>query len=86
MAAQHKEPGPDEFKRLNARIKWQLDNQLRGLRYVPLKIEELKLYAFVDGSFANNKDLSSQLGYVIAIGNEKRYDNSKFSLNGTIIT
>lgn len=27
---------------------------------------------FTDGSFANNKDLSSQLGFVILIGNEQQ--------------
>jgi hypothetical protein len=30
----------------------------------------LKLFVFVDGSFANNKDFSSQIGYVIILANE----------------
>ncbi|KAK1912835.1 hypothetical protein P3342_004771 [Pyrenophora teres f. teres] len=33
-------------------------------------MEDLKLYAMVDASFANNKDMSSQIGYVIILGNE----------------
>ena len=41
----------------------------------------------MDGSFANNKDLSSQIGYIVIIGNEK--DNpmeNAFTLTGNIIT
>jgi hypothetical protein len=30
----------------------------------------MKLFVFVDGSFANNKDFSSQIGYVIILANE----------------
>jgi hypothetical protein len=31
----------------------------QGLTYVKLDLLSAKLYVFVDGSFANNKDLSS---------------------------
>jgi hypothetical protein len=30
----------------------------------------MRLFVFVDGSFANNKDFSSQIGYVIILANE----------------
>ena len=30
----------------------------------------MKLFVFVDGSFANNKDFSSQIGYLIILANE----------------
>jgi hypothetical protein len=33
-------------------------------------LDHLKLFVFVDGSFANNKDFSSQIGYVIILANE----------------
>ena len=70
-AAQHIEPGPKEAKTLNTRIKWQIDNKERGLNYVDLDPQHLRLYVFVDGSFANNKDMSSQIGYIIVLGNEE---------------
>jgi hypothetical protein len=37
----------------------------RGLVYVKLELPSAKLYVFVDGSFANNKDLSSQIGFEV---------------------
>ncbi|POS81886.1 hypothetical protein EPUL_005296, partial [Erysiphe pulchra] len=43
-----------------------------------------KLFVFVDGSFANNKDLSSQIGYEIIIANEKTRDHS-FEITGNLI-
>jgi hypothetical protein len=36
-----------------------MEHLSRGLTYVPLKLATAKLFVFVDGSFANNKDLSS---------------------------
>jgi hypothetical protein len=39
---------------------------------------------FVDSSFANNKDLSSQLGYEITLANESYKDNS-FTIRGNLI-
>jgi hypothetical protein len=44
----------------------------------------MKLYAMVDASFANNPDLSSQMGYVIVLGNEKATKKS-FEFTGNII-
>jgi len=38
----------------------------------------------VDGSFANNKDLSSQLGYEIMLANES-YDDNSFTIKGNLI-
>ncbi|KAI1674159.1 hypothetical protein L13192_00906 [Pyrenophora tritici-repentis] len=39
---------------------------------------------FVDGSFANNKDLSSQLGFVLMLVNES-IDANTFTIQGNII-
>ena len=47
-----------------------MDHLDRGLTYVTLDMPTAKLFVFVDGSFANNKDFSSQLGYEIMIANE----------------
>ncbi|KAI1653193.1 hypothetical protein F4813DRAFT_383489 [Daldinia decipiens] len=85
-AAQHTKPGPKEAKALNARIKWQVDHKDRGLRYVELDPQDLRLYVFVDGSFANNKDMSSQIGYIVVLGNERPTDHdNEVRLTGNII-
>jgi hypothetical protein len=42
----------------------------RGLLYIPINLPTAKIFMFVDGLFANNKDFSSQLGYEIIIANE----------------
>ena len=45
-----------------------------------------KLFVFVDGSFANNQDLTSQLGFVIVLANETMIDNcNEFTIRGNII-
>jgi hypothetical protein len=85
-AAQTTTPGPEDFKNLNVRIQWQIDNLDRGLTFVPLKLEDSKLFIFTDGSFANNKDLSSQLGFVIVLATEHRTGKGHdFEICGNII-
>ena len=48
-----------------------------------------KLYVFTDASFANNKDLNSQIGYIIVLANEtpiNHYtDHPAFRIKGNII-
>src|SRR6266536_1720458 len=44
-----------------------MDNLTRGLMFVLLNIYSLNLIVFTDASFANNKDLSSQIGFVIVL-------------------
>jgi hypothetical protein len=60
-------PSEDDAKLLNKRLAWQLQNPARGLKFVKLDINTLQLVVFADASFANNKDLSSQIGYVIVL-------------------
>ena len=85
-AAQQQAPEDTDFKALNARLQWQLDNQDRGLTYLPLDLRSAALYVFVDGSFANNKDLSSQIGYVIVLGTEgDPPEDHQFTLTGNIV-
>jgi hypothetical protein len=86
IAAQRKEPTSDDFRRLGSRIQWQIDNQNQGLRYIPFDLDIAKLFVFVDGSFANNEDLSSQLGYIIVIGTEEETNNGETLVKGNIIT
>ena len=69
---------------LNRRLKWQLEHLDRGLNYVPLDLSTAKLFVFVNGLFANNRDLSSQIGYIIAIANET-IGIEEFTVHGNII-
>ncbi|KAH8755082.1 hypothetical protein F5883DRAFT_687434 [Diaporthe sp. PMI_573] len=45
-----------------------------------------KLVVFVDGSFANNRDLSSQIGFVLALANEELNGNgTQQKIRGNIL-
>jgi hypothetical protein len=67
IAAQAVELTVQDVTALNKRIQWQLKNAARGLRFVKLEKESLQLIVFTDALFANNKDLSSQIGYILAL-------------------
>ncbi|HEY2455482.1 MAG TPA: hypothetical protein VGI71_23255 [Scandinavium sp.] len=84
VAAQNKEPTKEDITALNKRLQWQLDHLDRGLKNIPLDLSTAKLFVFVDGSFANNKDLSSQIGYIIAIANETT-GTEEFTIQGNVI-
>jgi len=84
IAAQYKDPGNDDITRLNKRLEWQMANLDRGLTYIPLDLQTMKLFIFVDGSFANNKDLSSQIGYEIFLANETSTEDT-FTIEGNMI-
>jgi len=56
----------------------------RGLKYIALDLATAKLFVFVDGSFANNKDLSSQIGYEIILANETTREE-EFEIKGNLI-
>ena len=60
-------PNKDDAKALNRRLAWQIKNPARGLTYVKLDVTTLQLLAFIDASFINNKDLSSQIGYILVL-------------------
>jgi hypothetical protein len=67
FAAQVINPVENDAKALNRRLEWQINNPRRGLKFVKLDTSTLQLLVFTDASFANNKDLSSQMGYVIVL-------------------
>ena len=67
VAAQAVEQTEKDVKSLNGRIQWQIENAARGLRFVKLEKESLQLIVFTDASFANNRDLSSQIGYILVL-------------------
>ena len=56
----------------------------RGIKYVVLDLLTAKLFVFVDGSFANNKDFSFQIGHEIILANETT-QNEEFRLVGNLI-
>lgn len=66
-AAQSTKFSPDDIVTLNKRLQWQIDNRFRGLKYVKLDQTSLQLVVFIDSSFANNRDLSSQIGFIICL-------------------
>lgn len=85
-AQQQANPTIEGCKALNERLKWQINNPTRGLRNVPIDLATAKLFCFADGSFANNDDLTSQIGYVIVLGNEIPGKNSgEFTIRGNIV-
>ena len=67
FAAQVTNPDESDIKLLNKRLQWQFDNQSRGLRFIHIDMKTARLMVFTDASFAGNKDLSSQIGYVIVL-------------------
>ncbi|POS83044.1 hypothetical protein EPUL_005361 [Erysiphe pulchra] len=82
--AQHKESDKTNVTALNKRIKWQMKNLNRKLNYIALDLPTMKIYVFIDGSFANTKDLSSQLVYFIVIANEALQED-RFTIKGNLI-
>jgi hypothetical protein len=60
----------------------------RGIKYIALDLECTKLFVFVDSSFANNKDFSSQISYLIIITNETETiftGTDEFTIKGNLI-
>ncbi|KAI0999538.1 hypothetical protein K3495_g8659 [Podosphaera aphanis] len=84
VAAQHQDPSEKDVKLLNKRLKWQIENKKKGIRFIPINLKAAKLFVFVDGSFANNKDLSSQIGFVLVLANETQHDG-EFKIKGNIL-
>ncbi|KAF1972603.1 hypothetical protein BU23DRAFT_580735 [Bimuria novae-zelandiae CBS 107.79] len=63
----------------------KIENLNRGLRYIPITLINAKLIVFVDSSFANNKDLSSQLGFILMLINKSIDSNNTFIIYSNII-
>src|SRR6266567_4671963 len=56
----------------------------RGIKYIAFNLEYAKLFIFVNSSFANNKDFSSQIGYLIILANKTK-GNNNFAIKGNLI-
>ena len=59
----------DIVKRLNKIIKLAINNR-SSLKIRKLKKQSIRIIEFSDSSFANNADLSSQLGHIVFLGDE----------------
>lgn len=81
MLSQGTEPifrseGPISVRRLNNIIGAIRQNPERGLRQINLYIYTLHLRIYSDRSVANNRDLTSQLGYIIFASDVRDYCSS----------
>jgi hypothetical protein len=56
----------------------------RGIKYIAIDLSTAKLFVFVNKSFANNKDFSSQIKYKIILANKTTY-NKEFKLTKNLI-
>jgi hypothetical protein len=54
------------------------------LNYVHVNLNAAKIFIFADGLFANNKNLSSQLGFLMVLAHENHLE-SFFALIGNIM-
>ena len=72
-AAQITQPTCEDAEYLNRCLSWQME--AKGLTFIKLDVKTLRIVAFTDSSFANNKDLSSQIGYVIVIADARNNAN-----------
>ena len=57
------------MQNLNKQLSWQIKNANKGLKFVKLNANTLQFLVFTNASFANNKDLFSQIGYVFVLAN-----------------
>jgi hypothetical protein len=84
MAAQAHNSDSDDLKRFNKRLKWQMEHLNRRLNYVHVNLNAAKIFIFANELFANNKNLSSQLGFLIILAYENHL-KSFFALTGNIM-
>ena len=84
IIAQHQNPTKVNICILNKQLKQQIKNIDRGIKYISLNLEQVKLFIFINGSFANNKDFSSQISYLIILIN-KTEETDKFTIKGNLI-
>jgi hypothetical protein len=56
----------------------------QGLNYVYVNLNAAKIFIFADGSFANNKNLNLQLGFLMVLAHENHLKNF-FALIGNIM-
>ena len=65
LASSSANPSKEDFRSLSMIIKHCYETCDVGLSYVPLDRNSVRLVLFTDASFANAKDLKSQIGFVL---------------------
>jgi hypothetical protein len=80
LAAQSIEISSENVASLNKRLQWQIDNHIKELRYVSFDSTKLQLMIFTNSSFARNRELFSQIDYVICLINLKHVNIVHWSL------
>lgn len=70
-SAQFSDPKQAEFKEHNSLIKIPVMTPARGLQFVKLDVTTIKLGLFIDAGFATNRDMTSQLGFLMVSVEDK---------------
>jgi hypothetical protein len=81
MAAQAHNLNSYDLKHFNKRLKWQMKHLNQRLSYVHVNLNAAKIFIFADGSFAKNKNLSSQLGFLMVFAHENHLESSFALIN-----
>ncbi|KAK1990054.1 hypothetical protein LX36DRAFT_664610, partial [Colletotrichum falcatum] len=67
----------------------QIANLNQGLRFTPLNLATAKLFVFVNSSFINNNNLTSQLGFIVVLankqGNSEEDTTNSFTLTANVV-
>ncbi len=71
FAVQSIEISSKDIATLNKWLQWQIDNDIKKFKYVKFNFVNLQLMIFTNSSFTNNRDLFSQIDYVICLTNSK---------------
>lgn len=67
QAAQHAIPTTNRAKRSNRAVECCKSDTQKELLFVPLDLTTIHVAVFIDASFATNKKLTSQLGFLICL-------------------
>ena len=67
LASESKNPTDESFSKLKKIIKYCKDSRNDGLQFIDLDISTMRILLFTDAAFANISDLSSQMGFLIAL-------------------
>lgn len=72
LASSTTTPEEKDYKSLEAVVRRCNATANVGLKYVPLDMKTLRLVLFTDASFANTKNLKSQIGFVFVLTDDQR--------------
>lgn len=75
FASQTTDPTSADAKFLNKQIMKCIESPKEGINYVHLNPDEVRVAVFVDASFANNSDFSSQIGFIMVLMDDQEYAN-----------